>query len=144
MERTTIIEAKKDPSYSGVMKILSQNTSASSPNEFKEIWCAWYSPQIRSNGWQPFDQPSQTSYLPLSYSELREVQLNKGSFLIQTKPSIKMHGLPLNKDSTSRHWTIPHLERKDLEKRLAGPLKYLGINANDLPLITQTIEEILE
>ena len=95
----TLIDATVQPHYSGVLRLLTHEGATLRINDAKVLlevytpeadvtWGAWYSRGILSNGWEPYDQPTQAAYLPFAYSDLVRIDLeNAGIFLIQQSPT---------------------------------------------------------
>jgi hypothetical protein len=46
------------------------------------FWCAYYSAPVVENRWEPFDQPTPSSYMPCRYSDFDTVRLAGGGALL--------------------------------------------------------------
>lgn len=56
-------------------------------DEAVRLYLAYYSPAVIENGWQPYDQPSPSAYMPLGYAEsVRERVRDGGEILVQRMP----------------------------------------------------------
>lgn len=65
--------------------------------------CAYYSAPIVANGWEPFDQPSATAYMPLSYSDfIRVAVASAGVVLVQNEPRKQLVRRPIVDDGLGR------------------------------------------
>ena len=46
------------------------------------FWCAYYGSPVVENGWEPFDQPTPSSYMPCRYKAFEVMRLDGGGALL--------------------------------------------------------------
>ena len=67
------------------------------------FWCAYYGAAVLANGWEPFDQPSSTAYMPLPYAAFDRINLDDGGvLLIQTSARRETVRRPVVDDGAAR------------------------------------------
>jgi hypothetical protein len=57
------------------------------------FWCAYYGPQIRANGWEPYDQPTPAAYMPCRYADFEVLHLDGGGALLVQRSVRRSHAL---------------------------------------------------
>ena len=52
----------------------------------RTLWCAFYTPDVVNNRWEPYDQPGAAAYIPLPFKALDQIAVAGGVLLLQRAP----------------------------------------------------------
>lgn len=92
------------------------------------LWCARYAPGVLANGWEPYDQPNPSLYMPLRYSALERVEYQAGwTTWVQRRSSCG----PLRAELVAREQSgllvdVPAADEQATRRALARALSWIG------------------
>ena len=87
-------------------------------------WLAWYSGHITANGWQPYDQPLDEAYMPLSYERFDSKSLeHTHGTLLRGKEELTAFRANL----LGSHVAIANSTEEELQKSLGRVLVNAGV-----------------
>src|ERR1700722_13967494 len=80
MATSMSLHALAAPGHSMVCRVTTNVLAGASA--LPGFWCAYYSARVMDNGWEPFDQPTPSSYMPCPYRAFEVMRLGGGGALL--------------------------------------------------------------
>lgn len=77
-----LLEAMVEPGVSFVCRIAPAATKPPGSGAPLSFWCAYYGTSILANGWQPYDQPTASAYMPWPFAEFEKLPISSGGVLL--------------------------------------------------------------
>ena len=105
-------------------------TAVLTAREATIVWIAFYSQEVLRNGWQPFDQPVSSAYLPIGYQDLDHTRLGDGGALLFQKSDRRVSEVLIRVRTSECHILPP--AREPTEGAFARICEHAGLGPSDV------------